>query len=93
MTKKRVSGPGCGPTAGSTGCCKVESVVSIDDRGQMVLPKEIREKAKIRVGDKLAVVSWVKDGNVSCISLVKVDALTEMVREMLGPVMGDVLQK
>jgi AbrB family looped-hinge helix DNA binding protein len=35
----------------------VESIVSVDERGQMVLPKDIREKAKIRPGDKLAVVS------------------------------------
>ena len=45
-------------------CCKVESVISVDDRGQMVLPKEVREKAGINAGDKLAVVSWVKDGAV-----------------------------
>jgi len=25
------------------GCCRVESIVSVDERGQMVLPKEIRE--------------------------------------------------
>ena len=34
-------------------CCKVESIVGVDERGQMVLPKEIREKAKIGAGDKL----------------------------------------
>lgn len=38
----------------SMGCCKVESVISIDERGQMVLPKETREKANIYAGDKLA---------------------------------------
>jgi len=38
------------------GCCSVESVVSVDSRGQMVLPKDIREKANISAGDKLAVV-------------------------------------
>ena len=25
-------------------CCKVEAMVSVDERGQMVLPKEIRDK-------------------------------------------------
>lgn len=34
----------------------------------MVLPKEIREKAKIRSGDKLAIVSLEKNGKVCCIS-------------------------
>jgi antitoxin PrlF len=74
-------------------CCKVESVISIDDRGQMVLPKEIRDKAKIHAGDKLAVVSWEKDGEVCCISLIKVSDLAEMVKDMLGPVMSEIFQK
>ena len=72
-------------------CCKVEALVSIDDRGQMVLPKELREKANICAGDKLVVTSWVKDGKVCCISLTKAEELTEMVRATLGPVMRDVL--
>ncbi len=76
---------------GSETCCKVEALVSIDERGQMVLPKELREKANIRPGDKLAVTSWEKDGKVCCISLTKAEDLTEMVKSMLGPVMKDVL--
>jgi len=28
------------------GCCKVESIVSVDDRGQMVLPKDVRGKGR-----------------------------------------------
>jgi antitoxin PrlF len=78
----------------STGesCCKVEAVVSVDERGQMVLPKEMREKANIHAGDKLAVTSWEKDGKVCCISLIKVEDLTDMVRNALGPVMKDLLQ-
>jgi antitoxin PrlF len=35
----------------------VESIVAIDERGQMVIPKDIRERAKTRSGDKLAVLS------------------------------------
>lgn len=57
----------------------------------MVLPKEIRDKAEIKAGDKLAVVSWEKDSEMCCISLIKVDGLSEMVKEMLGPVMKEVL--
>ncbi len=72
-------------------CCKVEALVSIDERGQMILPKEIRDKANIRAGDKLAVTTWEKDGKVCCITLTKAEELTDMVRAMLGPVMKDVL--
>jgi AbrB family looped-hinge helix DNA binding protein len=75
------------------GCCKVEAVVSIDERGQMVLPKELRDKASIHAGDKLAVVSMDKDGKTCCLSLIKVESLTSMVKDMLGPVMEEVFKK
>jgi AbrB family looped-hinge helix DNA binding protein len=81
----------CGPrTCREAGCCKVEAVVSVDDRGQMVLPKEIRDKAGIQAGDKLAIVGLERDGKVCCISLIKVEDLTEMVKGMLGPVMKEI---
>ncbi len=75
------------------GCCKVESIISIDDRGQTVLPKEIREKANIRAGDKLAAMSWEKDGKICCISLVKVEEFTDMVKDLLGPMMKEMFEK
>ena len=90
MAKKDNSRYCCVPTDEKTSCCKVEALVSVDERGQMVLPKETRDKANIRAGDKLAVVSWEKDGQVCCISLIKVEDLTEMVKGMLGPVMKDI---
>jgi AbrB family looped-hinge helix DNA binding protein len=77
--------------AGGSCCCKVESLISVDDRGQMVLPKEIRDKAGIRAGEKLAVVSWEKDGEVCCISLVKAENLTGMVKGLLGPMMEGII--
>jgi AbrB family looped-hinge helix DNA binding protein len=70
------------------GCCRVESLISVDERGQMVLPKEVRERAGIRPGEKLAVISWEQGGKVCCISLVKAAALTEMVQGLLGPMIG-----
>lgn len=81
----------CSPSGGS--CCKVESIVSVDERGQMVLPKDLREKAKIKPGDKLAVVSMERNGKVCCLSLIKADELEDMVKSMLGPVMDEVLKK
>ena len=83
----------CQPGDSGIGCCKVESVISVDDRGQMVLPKEVRDRAEISAGDKLAIVSWEKDGKICCIALIKADELTGMVRNMLGPVMKDVLKE
>lgn len=73
-------------------CCRVEALVSVDERGQMVLPKELREKANIHAGDKLAITSWERDGKVCCITLTKADELTYMVRATLGPVMSEILK-
>ncbi len=72
-------------------CCKVESIVSVDERGQMVLPKEVRDAAGIRPGDKLAIVIWKKGQDVCCMSLIKVEALTSMVKGVLGPLMKEII--
>jgi AbrB family looped-hinge helix DNA binding protein len=93
MMEKSANEPCCMTTDGGIGSFKVESVISIDNRGQMVLPKSIRDMAKIHAGDKLAVISWEKDGEVCCISLIKVEDLAEMVRGMLGPLMKGIMTK
>jgi len=73
------------------GCCRVEAMISVDERGQMVLPKEVRDAAGIRAGDKLALILWKRGGRVCCMSLVKADELTGMVRSTLGPLMKDII--
>jgi antitoxin PrlF len=78
-------------------CCagptsRVESVLTIDERGQMVLPKDLRGRAGIKPGDKLAVVSHERDGDVCCITLIKADALTDVVKGVLGPMMQDIIK-
>ena len=80
----------CASSSGDQPCCKVESVVSVDERGQMVLPKDLREKANIKAGDKLAVVSWGQNDGVMCLALIKVDDLSGLVKQMLGPVFKEV---
>jgi antitoxin PrlF len=69
----------------TAGCCNVEAVVTVDARGQIVLPKELRDQAGISAGDKLAVVSMMSGGRVCCLSLMKVQELAGTVREILGP--------
>ena len=68
---------------------KVESIISVDDRGQMVLPKELRDKANIRAGDKLALLSWEKEGEICCFYLIKTEHLAEQVKGFLGPMMKE----
>jgi AbrB family looped-hinge helix DNA binding protein len=82
----------CEAPGAMASCCKVEALVTIDERGQMILPKEMRDKANIRAGDKLAVTSWEKGGKIYCISLIKAEEFTDMVKGILGPVMKDLVQ-
>ena len=79
----------CSPGAGT--CCRVEALVGIDERGQMVLPKELREKAGIHAGDKLALTTWEQDGRVCCITMTRVEELAGMVKATLAPVMREIL--
>ena len=88
--KRPAKGESCCATS-QIGCCKVESLVTVDDRGQMVLPKELRDKTGIKGGDKLAVIGWEREGKLSCLSLIKVEELSNMVKGVLGPLMGDLL--
>ena len=73
------------------GCCAIEALITVDERGQMVLPKDVREAAGIRPGDKLALIAWKKGGTVCCMSLIKADELRGMVRGKLGPLMKDLI--
>jgi len=90
MAKKNQKVSFCGPVDKGMSCCKVESIISVDERGQMVLPKELRDKANIRAGDKLAIVSWDKGGEICCIYLIKTEYLAERVKDFLGPMMKEV---
>lgn len=87
MVKKNT----CCPVPGPSGHCSVEAIVSTDERGQMVLPKDLRTKAGINPGDKLAVVSWEKEGKVCCIMLIKADQLSDPMKSVLGPLVKDTL--
>ncbi len=91
MTTKKSKIPVTGPFGKAASCCAVEALVTVDERGQMVLPKELREKACIKPGDKLAVTSWEKDGQICCIALIKAGSLETMVKGILGPVMKEIL--
>ena len=80
----------CGePISVSMDRCRVEALVSVDERGQMVLPKDLRDRMGIRPGDKMAIVSWSKDGGIYCISLIKADAMAGIIRDTLGPMMTE----
>lgn len=83
MVRKKVS---CNASAGCVpppSCCKAEAIVSVDERGQMVLPKDLREKIGVLPGDKLALFSWEKDGKACCLFLVKSESLGDLAKSLL----------
>ncbi len=89
MAKSKSGGSSCNPEGGN--CCCVAGIVSVDERGQMVLPKELREKAGIRAGDKLAISTVEQNGQVCCILLTRATELGDMVKATLQPAMKGIL--
>jgi AbrB family looped-hinge helix DNA binding protein len=74
------------------GCCKVHAVVTVDSKGQIVLPKDVREKAKIKPEDKLAVIGCERNGEICCIMMVRADDLGNTVKTMLGPILKEIFK-
>lgn len=71
---------------------RVDAVVAIDSKGQIVLPKDIREKAKLKPGDKLAIVACEKGGEVCCLLMLKAEGLGEAVSKVLSPALKLVIK-
>jgi AbrB family looped-hinge helix DNA binding protein len=84
--KKDMEPPCCETNLGGY---RVEAMVSVDERGQMVMPKELRDKIGIKAGDKLVVLSWQSEGEVCCISLIKADYFLGIMKDRLGPMMDE----
>jgi antitoxin PrlF len=80
--KKKDKAAACASVS-SSGYYNIEALISIDERGQMVLPKELREKANIKAGEKLALVTKEKDGEICCILLIKTKYLSSQVDSLV----------
>ena len=93
MAKKAKPKVACQVVIADSGCCNIESLITIDERGQMVLPKGVRDKAKIRPGDKMAVVTWIKDGKTCCVSLIKADEFSKPLKDILEPMAKEITKK
>ncbi len=70
----------------SSSTCTIEAIVTVDERGQVVLPKELREKLGIRAGDKFIVAALKSDASLCCIAFVRADALNSVIAEQIAPV-------
>ena len=82
----------CADTVGETarcGCYQVQALVTVDERGQMVLPKNVRVRAGIQPRDKLALTTLEKDGKICCILLTKADELASVIQSTIGTLAAD----
>jgi antitoxin PrlF len=78
---------------GSDACCRIDAVITMDPKGQIVLPKDLREKAKIQPNDKIAVVACEKNGEVCCIMMVKAERFRSALSATLGPLLKGVIKE
>lgn len=73
--------------------CRIDAVITMDSKGQIVLPKDLREKANIKPNDKVAVVACEKEGEVCCIMLLKADRLVGAVTKTLSPLIKGITKQ
>jgi AbrB family looped-hinge helix DNA binding protein len=57
-------------------------IVTVGERGQIVIPKEARDQFDIKPGDKLIVVGDIEKG----LGVVKADAVKEFALKIMGVV-------
>lgn len=93
MSTKNEGESCCTPMGENSSCCKIESIVTVDERGQLLLPKEIRDRAGIRAGDKFALIGVEADGQICCLTLLKADDLADAATEKLGPLVKVIVRK
>ena len=73
--------------------CRIDAVITMDAKGQIVLPKELRQRADFKPNDKIAVVACEKNGAVCCIMMIKAECLAGAVTKTLGPLLRGVTKQ
>lgn len=74
------------------GCCDVRGVVTVDGRGQMVLPVDLRNELGLKPGERLAIIAMAGDrGETCCLVLIKLERLRAAVKDALGPQFREML--
>jgi len=69
----------------------LEAIVSFDDRGQLVIPKDVRKKFKLNAGEKFALISCDdSDGKLCCFYMIKTNKLQGMLHKALAPAIENI---
>lgn len=66
---------------------EIAGVVTISRKGQILLPKHLRDKARIKPSDKLIVMTLEMENEVHCILLLKTEELAETATRMKNSVL------
>lgn len=91
MNDDKETKPCCSASTEDLGCCHVEGIVNVDSRGQIVLPKSLRDKMSIEEGDRLIVIGMREKGELTSISLMKANKMDDMIKIALKPMMKSLL--
>lgn len=75
------------------GVCKIDAVITMDAKGQIVLPKDLRIKANFKPNDKIAVIACEKKGEVCCVMMVRAERLRGAVTKTLSPLLKGVIEE
>jgi len=64
--------------------CKIESIVTMDSKGQIVLPKDLRERMGFQPNQKIALIAFEQKQDLCCVLLIKAEKLGEAVTKTLS---------
>lgn len=89
MVKKDTTDLGC--CGGSDkSCCNLEAILTVDSKGVIVLPKDVRDKLEISPGEKLALIVLSDNVKPCCLTLMKASWLSEKASDFLGPLLKNI---
>ncbi|MFX1390100.1 MAG: HgcAB-associated protein HgcC [Promethearchaeota archaeon] len=84
---------GCCPSNSDTECCKVVALVTVDKKGQILLPKDLRDTEDIKEGDRFTIINVNPGGKQCVLILMKANLLEPMVQEALSPVLEIIVRR
>lgn len=68
---------------------KVEAILTIDARGQALIPKDVREEAQMNVGDKFALISHNHEEKICCLYLIPVNDLSSKTTKLMHHILSE----
>ncbi len=71
---------------------KIEAVLTMDSKGQILLPKELRDRAGLRAGDRLVAIAGCDENEeVCCLILVKAEMVDREMKSIIAPMLKGVV--